>query len=117
MEQNTVLVGVGLDYETEQPHVWTGEKVADDCEDCTGWYAVEVPVELVEAFKEASHAYGKAIDAIHEYAGYDSAVGRLGRVCAEYTGDSVTTSKGQFWDPCDRCGWERDDHGPVEVVR
>lgn len=108
-----VTIAVGLDYETDQPWVWTGARVVDDAEDATGWFVVEVPAAMAERFEAAKEELDAAVEAIHGHVGY---VGdRLREPCREYVGRSVTIGSKTFDDPCDGCGWKPTEHR-VRVV-
>ena len=108
----TTTVAVGLDYETDSPWVWTGEadKLAQDVEDCSTWFVAEVPTEVAERFTKALDEINAATKAVHEAAGYDAANNRLASPCASYVGEPSRTSRGEFYDDCDRCGWEKESH-------
>lgn len=109
-EQRMVKVAVGLDYETDSPWVWTGDKVEEDCDDESGWFVVEVPEPMADRFKAAITEADEATKAIHEHAGYDRQWSRLGQACAEFTAEPVIVGGRTYHDDCDRCGWKKEDH-------
>lgn len=103
-------IAVGIDYETDQPWIWTGESVVEDCEDTAGWFVVEVPANLAAAFTSAVTALNAAVEVIHEHVGYDAQRTRLREPCNDYTGTPIVVGRRAFHDDCDRCGWKHEDH-------
>ena len=109
-EMPLTKVAVGLDYESDSPWVWTGDKVEEDAEDVTGWFVVEVPTEMADRFKTAQAELEAALTAIHDHVGFDAQWSRLREQCGAYVGDVLTINGRDFWDDCKRCGWKRDEH-------
>lgn len=105
-------VAVGLDYDTDSPWVWVGDadKLARDCEDCSTWFLAEVPTAVAERFRLALDEINAAVGAVHEAAGYDRQNNRLAQPCASFVGEPLHTSRGVFYDDCDRCGWTMEEH-------